>query len=84
MDSCSFRPPVSLTMALSPARYSHSLLPPVPPPPMVNREPTPKQDTSDNDGILPFYYIFIHIKHIKHLSVACGTAHDKPPKRNEM
>ncbi|GJQ66553.1 Hr51 [Trypoxylus dichotomus] len=45
-----FGPPVSLTMALSPARYGPGLLHPVPPPPMLNREPTPKQDSnSDND-----------------------------------
>lgn len=44
------RPPVSLTMALSPARYGPGLLHPVPPPPILNREPTPKQDNSDNDG----------------------------------
>lgn len=38
-------------MALSPARYGPNLLNAVPPPPMMNREPTPKQDnTSDNDG----------------------------------
>lgn len=38
-------------MALSPARYGPGLLHPVPPPPMLNREPTPKQDSnSDNDG----------------------------------
>ncbi|KAB0804014.1 hypothetical protein PPYR_00984 [Photinus pyralis] len=45
-----FGPPVSLTMALSsPVRYGPSLLPPVPPPPVINREPSPKQETSDND-----------------------------------
>lgn len=44
-----FGPPVSLTMALSPARYGPSLLSSVPPPPMPNREPTPKQENSDND-----------------------------------
>lgn len=38
-------------MALSPARYSHGLLPPVPPHPMPTREPTPKNDASDNDGM---------------------------------
>lgn len=48
-----FGPPVSLTMALSPvARYAPGgLLHAVPPPPMINREPSPiKQDvSSDND-----------------------------------
>ncbi|KAK5649102.1 hypothetical protein RI129_003994 [Pyrocoelia pectoralis] len=45
-----FGPPVSLTMALSsPVRYGPSLLPPVPPAPVINREPSPKQETSDND-----------------------------------
>ena len=52
------RPPVSLTMALSPARYAPGLLHPVPPPPIMNREPTPKQDSnSDNDGKLWQIYI---------------------------
>lgn len=63
VDFVCFRPPVSLTMALSPARYSHSLLPPVPPPPMINREPTPKQDTSDNDGIFSIFFIYIYTQH---------------------
>ncbi|XP_018324308.1 photoreceptor-specific nuclear receptor-like [Agrilus planipennis] len=44
-----FGPPVSLTMALSPARYGHGLLPSAPPPQMISREPTPKQENSDND-----------------------------------
>ncbi|CAH1972475.1 unnamed protein product [Acanthoscelides obtectus] len=44
-----FGPPVSLTMALNPARYTNSFLPPVSQP-MLNREPTPiKEDNSDND-----------------------------------
>ncbi|XP_015836759.1 photoreceptor-specific nuclear receptor isoform X1 [Tribolium castaneum] len=43
-----FGPPVPLTMALTSARYSHNLLPSVPPP-LPNREPTPTKDTSDND-----------------------------------
>ncbi|KAK9891228.1 hypothetical protein WA026_013543 [Henosepilachna vigintioctopunctata] len=45
-----FGPPVSLTMALSPNRYTQNLLPSVPPPPMLAREPTPAKDNnSDND-----------------------------------
>lgn len=58
------RPPVSLTMALSPARYAPSLLHSVPPPPILNREPTPKQDTSDNDGkwFAKCIFIFNHSK----------------------
>ncbi|XP_060533317.1 photoreceptor-specific nuclear receptor-like [Cylas formicarius] len=44
-----FGPPVSLTMALSPARYGHSLLPPMQQPALPpTREPSPK-DNSDND-----------------------------------
>lgn len=45
-----FRPPVPLTMALTSARYSHNLLPSVPPSTIPNREPTPTKDNSDNDG----------------------------------
>jgi hypothetical protein len=45
-----FRPPVPLTMALTSARYSHNLLPSVPPPSLPNREPTPTKENSDNDG----------------------------------
>lgn len=59
-----FRPPVSLTMALSPARYGPSLLHSVPPPPILNREPTPKQDNnSDNDGeyCLRLFVLFLII-----------------------
>lgn len=64
-------------MALSPARYSHSLLPPVPPPPMVNREPTPKQDTSDNDGIsLHSIHLFRYKIYITHYVVV--FVHKKP------
>ncbi|KAJ8934946.1 hypothetical protein NQ318_000483 [Aromia moschata] len=44
-----FGPPVSLTMALTPARYTNSFLPPVSHPSLPNREPTPTKDTSDND-----------------------------------
>ncbi|XP_071054202.1 photoreceptor-specific nuclear receptor-like isoform X3 [Onthophagus taurus] len=45
-----FGPPVSLTMALSPARYGPGLLHTVAPPPMINREPTPKQDSTNSDN----------------------------------
>lgn len=38
-------------MALTSARYSHGLLPPVPPPAIPNREPTPTKENSDNDGM---------------------------------
>lgn len=46
-------------MALSPARYGPGLLHPVAPPPMLNREPTPKQDSSDNDGKNNFYINYL-------------------------
>ncbi|CAH0551721.1 unnamed protein product [Brassicogethes aeneus] len=45
-----FGPPVSLTMALTPSRYGHGLLPPVAHPGLPNREPSPSKDcNSDND-----------------------------------
>lgn len=40
-------------MALSPNRYTQSLLPSVPPPSLPTREPTPAKDNSDNDGKNP-------------------------------
>lgn len=44
-------PPVSLAMALSPARYGPGLLnAPVATPTVLTRPPTPKHDASDNDG----------------------------------
>ncbi|KAJ8925996.1 hypothetical protein NQ315_009851 [Exocentrus adspersus] len=46
-----FGPPVSLTMALTPARYSNSFLPHVSHSSLPNREPTPTKDNSDNDGM---------------------------------
>ncbi|KAG5865106.1 hypothetical protein JTB14_034346 [Gonioctena quinquepunctata] len=42
-------PPVSLTMALTPARYTNSFLPPVSHSALTNREPTPTKENSDND-----------------------------------
>lgn len=46
-----FSPPVSLTMALNPARYTNNFLPPMQHSmPNHNREPSPTKDNSDNDG----------------------------------
>ncbi|CAG9862048.1 unnamed protein product [Phyllotreta striolata] len=44
-----YRPPVSLTMAFNPARYTNTFLPSVPHSTIPNREPSPKDNTSDND-----------------------------------
>ncbi|XP_045461277.1 photoreceptor-specific nuclear receptor-like [Harmonia axyridis] len=44
-----FGPPVSLSMALSPSRYTQNLLPGVPPPSLSTRAPSPPKESSDND-----------------------------------
>lgn len=51
-----FSPPVSLTMALNPARYTNTFLPPVQHAMHTpTREPTPKD--SDNDGKFKFIFL---------------------------